>query len=86
MSSHIPKEGRGVLFQNLDKKTELHPDYKGQVMVDGKIIRLSAWKKTHSNGHLFSLSVMKTPQEMERESISYPREVNTRNDSDEVPF
>jgi len=84
MSSHIPKEGRGVLFQNLEKKTETH-DYKGQVMVEGKIIRLSAWKKVHANGHLFSLSVMKTPQEMERESISYPREVK-RNDSDDVPF
>jgi hypothetical protein len=85
MSSHIPKEGRGVLFQNLEKKTETHPDYKGQVMVEGKIIRLSAWKKVHANGHLFSLSVMKTPQEMERETIEYPREVK-RNDSDEVPF
>jgi hypothetical protein len=85
MSSHIPKEGRGVLFQNLEKKTETHPDYKGQVMVEGKIIRLSAWKKTHPNGHLFSLSVMKTPQEMEREAISYPREVK-RNDDSDVPF
>ena len=85
MSSHIPKEGRGVLFQNLEKKTETHPDYKGQVMVEGKIIRLSAWKKVHANGHLFSLSVMKTPQEMERETIEYPREVK-RNDSDDVPF
>jgi hypothetical protein len=84
MSSHIPKEGRGVLFQNLEKKTETHPDYKGQVMVEGKIIRLSAWKKVHANGHLFSLSVMKTPQEMERETIEYPREVK-RND-DDVPF
>ena len=84
MSSHIPKEGRGVLFQNLEKKTETHPDYKGQVMVEGQIIRLSAWKKVHANGHLFSLSVMKTPQEMERETIEYPREVK-RND-DDVPF
>ena len=84
MSSHIPKEGRGVLFQNLEKKTETHPDYKGQVMVEGKIIRLSAWKKVHANGHLFSLSVMKTPQEMESETIEYPREVK-RND-DDVPF
>ena len=85
MSSHIPKEGRGVLFQNLEKKTETHPDYKGQVMVDGKIVRISAWKKIHANGHLFSLSVMKSPTEMERESVSYPREVNSRNDED-VPF
>jgi len=85
MSSHIPKEGRGVLFQNLEKKTETHPDYKGQVMVEGKIIRLSAWKKVHANGHLFSLSVMKTPQEMERETIEYPREVK-RNDDSDVPF
>lgn len=79
MSNHIPQEGRGVLFQNLEKKTETHPDYKGQIMINGEIVKVAAWKKVHARGHLFSLSVQKKPEE------PYPREVRSNDDSD-VPF
>lgn len=79
MSNHIPQEGRGVLFMNLEKKGETHPDYKGQVMIDGKIVKLSAWKKTHANGHLFSISVQKRP-----ETNVYPREL--KDDDQEIPW
>ena len=80
-SNHIPQEGRGVLFQNLEKKQENHPDYKGQVMHNGEIIKLAAWKKTHANGHLFSISISKNPNEQQ-----YPKEVTRRTDDSDVPF
>jgi len=77
MSNHIPQEGRGVLFQNLEKKTDTHPDYKGQIMHNGEIVKISAWRKNHARGHLFSLSVQKRPEPM-------PHEVTT--DDGDVPF
>ena len=77
MSNHIPQEGRGVLFQNLEKKTETHPDYKGQIMHKGEIVKISAWRKNHSNGHLFSLSVQKRP-----EAVAF----EVKQDDGDVPF
>jgi len=76
MNNHIQKEGRGVLFQNLDKKTEAHPDYKGQVMFEGKVIFLSAWKKTHSHGHLFSLSVVNNLSKVDEEKLNKNNQVD----------
>jgi hypothetical protein len=76
----VPQDGKGVLFQN--KKTkDTHPDYKGTVMLDGKMYKLAGWIKPTQYGHLVSLSLDTYQSSAERGPIE--REV--RNDSD-VPF
>ena len=37
------RDNSGVLFKNDKKETEKHPDYKGNIMVDGNEYWLSAW-------------------------------------------
>jgi hypothetical protein len=49
---------RGVLFQNDAKKSDKHPDYKGNIHFGTVKMSLSAWKKTSSSGKQFlSISV-----------------------------
>jgi hypothetical protein len=57
---------KGALFQNDRKESDRHPDYRGQINVDGVEYWLSAWIKTISKGprrgeEMVSLSV--TPKE-----------------------
>lgn len=49
---------RGVLFKNDRKESDNHPDYKGNINIDGVDCWLSAWIKTSKSGQKFmSLSV-----------------------------
>lgn len=52
---------RGVLRKNDRKEKDTHPEYKGNINVDGQEYWLSAWVKEHENmgGKYFSLSVQK---------------------------
>ena len=38
---------KGILGKNKDKSKETHPEYKGQINVDGVEYWLSAWVKTN---------------------------------------
>ena len=44
------RDNSGVLFKEQDKKTPNHPDYKGNIMVNGQAYWLSAWIKEGKNG------------------------------------
>jgi hypothetical protein len=49
---------RGALFKNNDKTEEKHPDYRGNINVDGTEYWLSAWLKTSKAGMKYmSLSI-----------------------------
>jgi uncharacterized protein (DUF736 family) len=43
---------RFTLFTN-DKKADKHPDYRGEINVNGIEYKLSAWKKTSSKGVVY---------------------------------
>lgn len=52
---------RGALFRNNRKTTDKHPDYTGQINVNGVDFWISAWSKQSAKGPLLSLSV--TPKD-----------------------
>lgn len=47
----------GALWKNDKKKTEKHPDFTGNVDIEGTKYRLSAWKKAGPKGTFLSLAV-----------------------------
>lgn len=79
-SDHRP--GQGNLLMN--KKTkDSQPDYYGSLRLDhdykaGETIRLSAWKKASTYGHLISISINNWKKDMEDKPVV--------KDDNEVPF
>jgi len=51
------KEGSGSLFKNDKKLSDKHPDYKGDALINGKEVWLSAWIKEGNKGKFMSLSI-----------------------------
>lgn len=51
------REGQGSLFKNEEKKSEKHPDYRGDCTLEGKKYWISAWIKTGKNGKFMSLAL-----------------------------
>ena len=44
------KDNSGALFKEENKKSEKHPDYKGNCMIDGKVKYIAAWINEAQNG------------------------------------
>ena len=71
----------GALFKN-DKKTEKHPDYRGDINVGGQEFWISGWMKTSKKGIPYmslSVSEKQTVQQPEPEKESFE-------ESEDIPF
>ena len=86
------KDNSGALFKE-EKKSEKHPDYKGNCMVNGEVMYIAAWINESQNGKKYmSLSFSapstdanyskKDASATEAPSFSKPQPSNT----DELPF
>jgi uncharacterized protein (DUF736 family) len=82
--AHIPSEGTGVLFPDPKKKTPTMPDYRGQIMYKGLIVKLAGWKKKSEYGEFISIKVDNWSPE--KQAQQYPREVKAPKDDNDVPF
>lgn len=77
----VLKDGQGTLFRN-NKEKDSHPDYKGEVMIDGRTYEIAGWKKEGNKTTWVSLSV-KLRAEREREKRT---EAQKYRDKDDIPF
>lgn len=80
---------RGTLGKNNRKEKDSHPDYSGQINVDGHDYWLSGWLKEGKNGKFFSLSVKRKDGTADRpeQVVQKVREVfPDATLDDEVPF
>lgn len=74
---------RGALFKNTEKETEKHPDYTGNINVNGEDFWLSAWVKESKTGSkFFSLSVKKKEKAQEKKKPASTMETL----ADDLPF
>lgn len=48
------REGGGSLFRN-EKENDKQPDYRGEIMLDGKVYKLAGWIKDGKSGKFLSL-------------------------------
>jgi hypothetical protein len=76
MSNYTLKEGQGSLFKNNRKQTAQHPDYFGNLLVNGKEMRLGAWVIEGKNGKFFSLQLSEIQKTNESQAES----------TDDLPF
>ena len=68
MSNYTMQEGQFTLFKN-NKTTNNAPEYTGEIMVNGKKMRLAAWVKEGKSGKFFS-GKMSEPREARQEDDS----------------
>lgn len=61
-----PKEGTGTIFRNKFKTESKHPDWRGDFMLDGKVIEVSLWDNSNDRGPYYSGRIqLKRPKRQE---------------------
>ena len=63
MEKQYNNTNRGRLFKNDRKQKETHPDYTGDININGTDYWLSAWKKTSKAGKPFLSISIGNPKE-----------------------
>lgn len=81
MAGFEQRELNGSMFKNDKKTLPNHPDYRGDVKVEGKLYWMSGWIKETKAGAKF-LSISLTPKDEQ----SSPAPSRPTFDDDEMPF
>ena len=76
------RENTGSLFRNDKKQQFNHPDYKGQCLVNGVEMWLSAWLKDTKDGRKF-MSLSFSPKEQQ---VQQPQQQAQSQPSNDIPF
>ena len=70
----------GALFKNKDKETDKHPDYNGQINVEGTEYWLAAWLKKSKAGQPYMSLAVKPKDQKAKPTTRKPA------DDSEIPF
>ena len=79
------RDNSGALFKNEKKEKDSHPDYRGDVVINGKEMWVSAWIKQGNKGNKF-MSLSFSPKEQKAFSAPAQRQRVEQQDSDDIPF
>lgn len=86
--AYEPKEGYGSFFKQTKKTNPAQPDFKGEIMLDGKVWKIGMWQKSGTtNGVEWSLLSAKVDSMQASNARPTKKEVGGFNDIDsDVPF
>jgi len=76
----IEKDNSGLIFKNTKKTEDKHPDYKGQIKVNGAVKDIGLWVRKDKNGASFFGVLLNEPKS--KEQSTQP----TQNQKDDLPF
>lgn len=85
------KDNKGVIFKNDKKTTDAHPDYRGEINVNGQHWEISLWVNTDKNGKKYFSASIKEPY-VRPESAPAPAQAapsqpaTESDDNDPLPF
>lgn len=79
------RDGSGALFKNDRKEQPNHPDYRGDITIDGQTYWLSAWIKEGQRGKFMSLSA-KPKEEQAPPPKPAQKTGRSRDDDMDTPF
>lgn len=84
--SEYDNTNRGILSRNDGKRSDNHPDFRGQLNVEGQEYWLSAWVKERKDGtgKFFSISVR--PKESQRAAAAPAPVGGIADMTDDIPF
>jgi hypothetical protein len=80
------RDNSGVLFSNDKREKESHPNYKGNIMVDGKSYWISGWIKEGKNGKFMGLAVSPKEEQAAQPAKAKPKSDFDDLESDNIPF
>jgi uncharacterized protein (DUF736 family) len=84
MSDYQTKPNTGALFKNDKKETESHPDYRGNIDVNGVDHWISGWLNTSPKGVKY-MSLKINPKEAQTPKPA-PKQVKQVDDSQDIPW
>jgi uncharacterized protein (DUF736 family) len=87
------KTNTGTVFQN-QKKADNHPDFRGEINVNGKLLEIALWWREGAKGKYLSASIQEPrPKQEKPVANDFPKlskpEVSNNNsllDTDDLPF
>jgi len=82
MGDGFDNTNKGVLFKNTEKETDKHPDYRGQLDVNGEKFWLSAWINTSKAGNKYMSLAIK----LKNSDSAQPKKSRADDLNDQIPF
>lgn len=83
MAKFEHRDNSGTLFKNDRRTSDKHPEYKGEGVVNGVPVWISAWVKEGAKGKFFSMAFQ--PKD-ERKQQSQKSNYQPEPGGDDVPF
>jgi len=80
------RDNSGSIFRNDRKEKETHPDYKGDAMVNGQMVWMSAWLKTSTSGKNFMSFSFKPKDQQAAKPVAKSAPKAEPDFDDDMPF